>query len=88
MNFNFFFTVEISYSSILVNLNQQGTLQNAQDIVGTCSINIYLESIRVTRFAKLRELTLIFIDTIRNNVRSIGHTTKFDNSNLSPIIYT
>ena len=90
MNFNLFivFTVEISYSSILVNVNQQGTLQKAQSIVDTCSINIYLESIRVTRFAKLRELTLIFIDTIRNNVRSIGHTTKFDNSNLSPSIYT
>ena len=90
MNFNLFivFTVEISYSSILVNVNQQGTLQKTQSIVDTCSINIYLESIRVTRFAKLRELTLLFIHTIRNNVRSIGDRTKFDNSNLSPIIYT
>ena len=87
MDFNLFivFTVEISYSSLLMNLNQQGTLENAQSIVGTCSINIYLESIRVTRFAFFGKRTLLFSHTIRNNVRSIGHRTKFDNSNLFPI---
>ena len=62
--------------------------KKAQSIVDTCSINIYLESIRVTRLAKLHKLTFLFINTIRNNVRSTGHTTKFDNSHLSPILYT
>ena len=40
MNFYLFivFTVEISYSSILVNLNQQGSLQKAHSIVNTYGI--------------------------------------------------